>query len=143
LPTRSGPADDPQATAALPVSFDRKFRPWRYAVSHSQLKLRSIASSANSDVIEVIFEGVVGMQLKTIYEPLTIAIADPSQTEEILRFSAVQESHYSRLRCISLQSDSGDGLIACLGFNIWLYPEEPKRDLLGDYPPEAKMIMKI
>ncbi|MFB7453268.1 hypothetical protein [Streptomyces sp. NPDC056194] len=114
---------------SLPISFDRKFRPWRYSVSHSELKLRSVDPDSVREFIEVTFYGVVGMKLKTVYQSLAISLADPAQVEEMLKFSGVRESHSSRVRCLALKAASGDGLVACLSYSIWLHPKESDSDM--------------
>ncbi len=124
MPTPSPTEGGQQPTATLPISFDRKFRPWRYSIGHSELKLRSVGSEAERDFIEVTFYGVVGMRLKTVYRPLSIALAGPADTEEMLKFSEVRESQTSRVHCLALKSDSGDGLVACLSYSIWSHPRE-------------------
>lgn len=133
MPTHSLPDEEsqPTPTASLPISFDRKFRPWRYSVSHSELKLRSVDPASVGEFIEVTFYGVVGMKLKTVYQSLTIAIAEPVQVEEMLKFADVRESHSSRVRCLALKSDSGDGLVACLSYSIWSHPSDSDKDVSG------------
>lgn len=111
--------------AGLPISFDRKFRPWRYSVSHSELKIRSVDSVPSGEVVEVTFYGVVGMKLKTVYQSLTIATAEREQVEEMLKFSEVREPYFERVRCLALKSDCGDGLVACLSYSIWSHLGEP------------------
>jgi hypothetical protein len=131
LPTPSLPEMGQYQAAGLPISFDRKFRPWRYSVSHSELKLRSVDSVPSGEVVEVTFYGVVGMKLKTVYQSLTIATAEREQFQEMLKFSEVRELHYERVRCLALKSDSGDGLVACLSYSIWSHLGEPVYDESG------------
>jgi hypothetical protein len=65
------------------------------------------------DFIEVRFNGVVGMKVKTVYGPLTIAAADSTQADEILKFFGIRESQFPRIHCVALESKSGDGIVAC------------------------------
>lgn len=118
------PDGEPQSNAALPISFDRKFRPWRYRVSHSELKLRSVDPVSVPDVVEVSFYGVVGMKLKTVYRSLVLDLAEPAQAEDMLRFSDVEGTHSSRVHCLVLKSDNGDGWVACLSYSIWSHPRD-------------------
>ncbi|MGW5675109.1 hypothetical protein ACWEV4_08485 [Streptomyces sp. NPDC003860] len=131
-----------QPGVILPITFNRKFRPWRYTVGHSELRLRSIDMGSMADFIEVTFHGVLGMKLKTVYQPLTVALAEPAQAEEILRFSDVREAQYSLIRCLALKSDSGDGLVACLGYSIWSHPKGSEHVVSGDRHPDAVLIRR-
>lgn len=142
LPTHSIPEEGAQPTASLPLSFDRKFRPWRYSVSHSELTLRSVDPDSARDVVEVTFYGVVGMKLKTVYQSLTIAIAGPAQIDEMLKFSEVRESHSSRVRCLALKSDGGDGLVVCLSYSIWLHPRDLDYDASGVPQRDSVLILR-
>ncbi|WP_162624727.1 hypothetical protein [Streptomyces cadmiisoli] len=94
------------------------------------------------EFIEVTFYGVIGMKLKTVYQPLTIAIAEPVQVEEMLKFSGVRESHASRVRCLALKSDSGDGLVACLSYSIWSHPRGSDNDALGVPHRDSVLILR-
>ncbi|MGW7251882.1 hypothetical protein [Streptomyces decoyicus] len=142
MPTPSPTEGGQQPTATLPISFDRKFRPWRYSIGHSELKLRSIDSDAECDFIEVTFYGVVGMRLKTVYRPLSIALAEPAEAEEMLRFSEVRESQSSRVHCLALKSDSGDGLVVCLSYSIWSHPRETDEERPGVPHRESVLILR-
>ncbi|WP_373304351.1 hypothetical protein [Streptomyces anandii] len=143
LPIHSPPKDEaPQpSSAGLPIFFDRKFRPWRYSISHSELKLRSVEPASGSpEFIEVTFYGVIGMKLKTVYRPLTISHADPARAEEILRFSDVKESHSRHVHCLALRSDSGDGFVACLSYTIWSHKGDSDH-APSDTPREGSVLI--
>jgi hypothetical protein len=124
------------------VSFGRKFRVWRYDVSHSELKLRSSPTASADDLIEVTFYGVVGMKLKTVYQPLTIAVAEPWQSEDMLRFANLEQSGTSRVRCVALRSEGDDGLVSCLGYSIWSHPGEPDYEVTGVPRKEPALILR-
>ena len=118
------------------MSFERRFHVWRYAVSHSELKLRSVDSESAPDLIEVTFFGVVGMKLKESFKSLTISYADESQAAEILDLVGIEESKRRRLKCYALKSDGGDCLVAAVGSSIWSHPRgkveaEPKSEVEG------------
>ncbi|MEU6245626.1 hypothetical protein [Streptomyces sp. NPDC047024] len=94
------------------------------------------------EFIEVTFYGVIGMKLKTVYQSLTIAVAEPAQAEEMLQFSGVREDHASRVRCLALKSDSGDGFVACLSYSIWSHPKESDNDVLGVPRLDSLLILR-
>ncbi|WP_285751748.1 hypothetical protein [Lentzea sp. NBRC 105346] len=94
------------------------------------------------DFIEVTFYGVIGMKLKTVYQPLTIAIAEPAQVEEMMKFSGVRESQASRVRCLALKSDGGDGLVACLSYSIWLHAGGSDDEVSRGLNQESVLILR-
>src|SRR4051794_36121014 len=102
LPTHSRP-EAGQAVVDLPLVFERKFRPWRYGIGHSELSLRSVDRSPSGEVIEVNFHGVMGMKLKVVYQPLVLAKADRAASDEMLRFSEIAGSQVSRVQCLTLE----------------------------------------
>jgi hypothetical protein len=130
MPSPPPPGEDPPG-AVLPLSFGRKFRVWRYAIGHSERKLRSTGPASASDLIEVTFYGVIGMKLKTVYDPLMIAVAEPWQADELLRLANVKESRAARVRCLALRSKGDDGPVACLSYSIWSHPRDPGYDASG------------
>ncbi|MFG2919576.1 hypothetical protein ACGF0D_42755 [Kitasatospora sp. NPDC048298] len=139
MPTDNG---QPQPAGGLPASFDREFQLWRYNLSHSELKLRSFGRASTRDFIEVTFYGVIGMKLKSAYRSLTISSAEPTQVDEILRFSEVRESDFSRFRCLALKSDSGDGLVACLSYSVWSHSKDSDHDAVGAGNPDSVLILR-
>ncbi|GAA2631408.1 hypothetical protein SMC26_22645 [Actinomadura fulvescens] len=122
--------------AGLPISFERRFRPWRYNVSHSELSLRSVDGA---DIIEIQFFGVMGMKLKTVYERLDITLADGPETAEILTFSGVPGSQTAKVRCLTLNDDS---FVACLRFSAWARPRDTERDPSGLPQSESTLLFR-
>ncbi|MFG2443597.1 hypothetical protein ACGFQG_12040 [Nocardia fluminea] len=76
----------------LPMHFGFKFRPWRYNLSLSELELRSFDRSPEPAFVSIRFFSVFAMKMKTLFNSLTIDLADRSQSLEILRISEVDES---------------------------------------------------
>jgi hypothetical protein len=141
MPTPSPPSEDPPG-AVLPLSFGRKFRVWRYAISHSELKLRSAGPASASDLIEATFYGVISLKLRTVYDPLTIAVAEPWQADELLRLANVKESRAARVRCLALRSEGDDGLVSCLSYSIWSHPRDPSYDASGVPATGSTLILR-
>lgn len=94
------------------------------------------------EFIEVTFYGVIGMKLNTVYQPLTIVIAEPEQVEEMFKFSGVRESHASRVRCLAPKADSGDGLVTCLSYSIWSHPRGSDDEVLGVPHRDSVLILR-
>ncbi|MFG2496195.1 hypothetical protein ACGFSD_34860 [Streptomyces caniferus] len=82
------------------------------------------------------------MRLKTVYRPLSITLAEPAEAEEMLKFSEVRESQSSRVHCLALKSDSGDGLVACLSYSIWSHPREAAEERSGVPHRESVLILR-
>lgn len=133
--------EGPRAGAGLPISLDRRIRPWRYSVSHSELSLRSIDSGPSDDIIEIKFIGVVGMKLKTMYEMLHISHASGPQREEILAFVGVPEAHAPKVQCLTLNPDD-DSFVACLRISIWARPRDAQHDSSGLPQSESTLIYR-
>ncbi|MEU4319456.1 hypothetical protein AB0F85_09360 [Nocardia fluminea] len=105
----------------LPMHFGFKFRPWRYNLSLSELELRSFDRSPEPAFVSIRFFSVFAMKMKTLFNSLTIDLADPSQSLEILRISEVDESKWGRIKCLALKSGDVDSLVACTSYSIRLY----------------------
>lgn len=141
MPTPSFPDRDTRPGAALPLAFDRTFRPWRYTVSHSELRLRTVDVEAG-DLIEASFFGVVGMKLKSVYQSLTIDHADRAQTAEILEFADIKEKSAHHVRCLTLRSAGDCGFIACLSFAVRSYPPGVDPDQAADRSDNSTLLFR-
>ncbi len=137
--TPSRPEGIPEPTGELPVTFERKFRPWRYVVGHSRLSIRSIDPNSAPDHVEITFFGVLGVRLASVYQTLTIALADKADAEDMFRFSGLRESQYSSALCVALSSDSGTGHVVCVGCSVWLHTDKP--DHIGRGGPRHDSIL--
>ncbi|MFE3544420.1 hypothetical protein ACFXK0_15775 [Nocardia sp. NPDC059177] len=62
------------------------------------------------------------MKMKTIFETMTIDLADSSQSVEILQLSGIDESRWDRIKCLALKSGEVDSLVACTSYSIRAYP---------------------
>lgn len=121
--------------------FERGFRPWRYFISHSVLKLRSFGPDCAAYFIEVTFDGVLGMRLKTSYSSLTIATAEPARAEEMLRFCGLAEHRpASWLHCLVLGADGEDGFVVCARYSAWSHPRRLQDEQWPDEQPESVLI---
>ncbi|MFI7492214.1 hypothetical protein ACIBXA_27930 [Micromonospora echinaurantiaca] len=52
-----------------PLTLHRRFRPWRYSISHSTLLLHAHADSGYDQHLNVLFEDVRAVKLRPFYEP--------------------------------------------------------------------------
>ncbi|MGK5444585.1 hypothetical protein ACSNN7_22555 [Micromonospora sp. URMC 105] len=97
-----------------PITLDRRFRPWRYGVGHSQLLLHAHADSSHDEHINVIFEDVRAVKLRSSYHPLTLQPAEQDARASILAFAQVSARHQARFLCLTLPTpDAEHGFVAC------------------------------
>lgn len=92
MATPSHDDGEAQAEFELPVAFDRKCKPWRYSVTHSELEIRSIERPGSPDVLVVKFYGVIAMKIRTYYDPITPELASGAELSEMVRFAGVDEA---------------------------------------------------
>ncbi|MGW5349140.1 hypothetical protein ACWERV_01300 [Streptomyces sp. NPDC004031] len=100
---------------AASFSVARRFRVWRYSVSHQMLLLRSIARFAGDDTVDAWFDGVAATNLHQGFEPLTVRAADPNERERIFAWSAADIYDLQRQPplCLILASSQPDGFVVC------------------------------
>lgn len=120
---RTGSLDDDgrvserRADSAVPGSFsvDRRFRLWRYGVSHQTLMLRSTARFVGDDTIDVWFDGVAASNLHHSFQPLTIRAAETGERERMIEFA--RADLYDPVGrpplCLVLASAGPDGYVVC------------------------------
>ncbi|MEU4555574.1 hypothetical protein [Micromonospora violae] len=65
----------------------------------------------------MLFFGVLGMKLKSVYSSLTLSSASEIERRRILRFSGVDE-RAGRVRTVLLSADPEEGFVACLSFVV-------------------------
>jgi hypothetical protein len=140
LPIHSRDEGSASGSAGFPILLDRRFRPWRYSVSHSELSLRSVDAGLNGEFIEVLFYSVLGMKLKTVYQPLVIALADNSEAGRILEFIEIKQEQAPKIQCISL--DAGGSFVACMRFSIWSHPRDVEYDSSGLADGKSRLICR-
>ncbi|MDQ7807417.1 hypothetical protein Q5425_27080 [Amycolatopsis sp. A133] len=104
------------------MAFDRKFRPWRYQLSHSELSLRSFGPASADDFIQITFYGVLGLKLKTVYPRLEIAHAYGDQVREILEVAGLDVERAPEIVALVLRSSGSDGLVGCMSYTVRSHP---------------------
>ena len=101
----------------VPDSFtvDRRFRVWRYGVSHQTLVLRSTARFACDNTIDVWFDGVAASNLHHSFQPLTIRAAEAGERERMIEFAGADlyDPVGRPPLCLVLASDKPDGYVVC------------------------------
>ena len=100
---------------ATSFTVARRFRVWRYTVSHQTLVLRSFARFVGDETIDAWFDGVAATNLHQGFMPLTIRIAEREERERIFSWAAA-DIHDVRHRpplCLILASSQPDGFVVC------------------------------
>ena len=100
---------------ATSFTVARRFRVWRYSVSHQTLVLRSIARFAGDDAVDAWFDGVAATNLHQGFEPLTVRAAESHERERIFAWSAadIHDVHRRPPLCLILASSEPDGFVVC------------------------------
>lgn len=101
----------------------RRFRVWRYSLSHQTLVLRSIARFAGDDTVDAWFDGVAATNLHQGFEPLTVRAAEPDERERIFTWAAadIHDVHRRPPLCLILASSQPDGFVVCAHARIEAY----------------------
>ncbi|MFD6530696.1 hypothetical protein [Streptomyces sp. NPDC060184] len=136
------PSSDRSADG-LPFSLAGRFRPWRFGVSHTELVLRSVARPNDDDVVELVFRGVIGMTLKSAYDSVVLAEASDARAAEILRFTGVAgRPQAQRVRCLTLEPESEESFVACVGFSVWSYPVDGAPAAIGKSRTDGTLLFR-
>jgi hypothetical protein len=100
--------------AMEPTTLHRRFRPWSYGVGHSQLLLHAQADRSHDEHINVLFEDVRAVKLRSSYHPLILQPANQDTRVGILTFAQVPARYQARFLCLTLPApDAEPGFIAC------------------------------
>ncbi|MGW5155249.1 hypothetical protein ACWEPN_07190 [Nonomuraea wenchangensis] len=127
---------------ALPFKLTGNFRPWRYDVSHSRLRIRSTPHDSGADVIDIAFHGVLGVKLRTVYTSLTLSEPNPDQERIIHDYLNLKEVHRNKISCLMLSPEVDDSFVACLGFSVWSHPQAADFDATGIGKRESKLLFR-
>ncbi len=96
------------------MTLHRRFRPWRYGIGHSQLLLHARAHGSHNEHLNVLFEGVLAVKLRSAYHPLILQPADQHARASIVAFAQIPARHQDRILCLTLPTpDTEPGFIAC------------------------------
>jgi hypothetical protein len=97
-----------------PIVLHHRFRVWRYGVGHSQLLLHARAGASDPEHVDVVFEGVRAVKLRSSYQPLILQPADETTRAQILTFADVPARHRTRMLCLTLPTpDDEPGFVVC------------------------------
>jgi hypothetical protein len=67
------------------VEFNRQFQMWYFGVSHGRLLLRSPKANTHRTRVDIVFRGVVHLNLSTVVTDLSVEEADAATASAILR----------------------------------------------------------
>jgi hypothetical protein len=97
----------------LPISFDRHFQVWAYTASLGRLLLRSLKGQEPGQLtsVEIMFQNVRAMQVRSAYSALQLRDATQSEIEELLRH--LDKPPVPPTRFIVLGEDLYRGWVIC------------------------------
>jgi hypothetical protein len=127
-----------------PIVLDRWFRVWRYGIGHSQLVFHARAGSGDPEHVNVLFEDVRAVKLRSAYRPLVLQPVDEPTRAQLLGFAGLPARHQARMLCLGL-SDQGaeSGFVVCGKATVLAVPKEPdgeKVHPLTVWPEHARPI---
>jgi hypothetical protein len=96
-----------------PIVLDRRFRVWHYGVGHSPLLLHARAEAADFEYLNVLFEDVRAVKLRSSYQPLILAPAGDPVRNDILAFADVPERHQHQYLSLTVSTRPEAGFVLC------------------------------
>lgn len=126
------------------IVLDRNFRVWRYGVGHSQLLLHAPAGDDEREHLNVLFEDVRAVKLRSSYRPLILRPADGQIRNEMLAFADIPARHrHTYLSLILPSPPSGCGFILCARATVLAVPKIDQPAPTDSWPSDAKVIHVI
>jgi hypothetical protein len=125
----------------IPIVLDRRFRVWQYGVSHSELVFHARAGGADVEHINVLFEGVRAVKLRSSYRPLILHLADESARGPLLASAGIPARHQARMLCLALSGDDAEsGFVVCARATVLAVPKEAVGERFTAWPEGARPI---
>ncbi|MFD0583653.1 hypothetical protein [Dactylosporangium darangshiense] len=123
-----------------PIVLDRRFRVWRYGVGHSQLLLHSHAGAADAEHLNVLFEDVRAVKLRSSYQPLILRPADGPARDDILDFAGLPERHQHRFLSLTLSTRPEIGFVLCARVTVLAVSKTNGQAPLRAWPDGARVV---
>ncbi|MDH6115622.1 hypothetical protein P3T36_007829 [Kitasatospora sp. MAP12-15] len=119
--------DQPLDGMATSFTVERRFRVWRYTVSHLTLLLRSAAWREGEETVDVWFDGVRAMNLQESFGSLTVRAADPKERDRMVAHAAdiIRDPVNRPPLCLILASGQSQGSIVCAHVRVTAHTREP------------------
>jgi hypothetical protein len=123
-----------------PIVLDRRFRVWRYGVSHSQLLLHAHADSSHLEHLNVLFEDVRAVKLRSSYQPLILAPAGNPARNDILAFADMPERHRLRYLSLTLSTEPEAGFVLCARATVLAVDKTNDQSPAHPWPDGARVL---
>jgi len=123
-----------------PIVLDRRFRVWRYGVGHSQLLLHAHADAADFEHLNVLFEDVRAVKLRSSYQPLILAPAGNPVRDDILAFADIPERHQHRFLSLTPSTSPEAGFVLCARATVLAVDKTNDQTPNLSWPDGARMI---
>jgi hypothetical protein len=128
----------------IPIVLDLRFRVWQYGVGHSQLVFHARAGDAGLDHVNVLFEDVRAVKLRSSYQPLILQPADESARADLLTFADIPPRHQARMLCLALPNDhAAPGFVVCARATVLVVPREAVGERFTAWPEGARPIHRL
>jgi hypothetical protein len=123
-----------------PIVLDRRFRVWGYGVGHSQLLLHARADAADSEYLNVLFEDVRAVKLRSSYQPLILVPAGNPVRNDILAFADMPERHRHRYLSLTLSTQPEAGFVLCARTTVLAVDKTNDQAPVRPWPDGARVI---
>jgi hypothetical protein len=123
-----------------PIVLDRRFRVWRYGVGHSQLLLHAHAEAADAEHLNVLFEDVRAVKLRSSYQPLILALAAHPVRDDILAFADIPERHRPRYLSLTLSARPEAGFVLCARATVLAVDKAGAKTPIHPWPDGARVV---
>ena len=120
--------------------LDRRFRVWRYGVSHSELLLHAHADTTHLEHLNVLFEDVRAVKLRSSYQPLILAPAGNLVRDDILAFADVPQQHRLRYLSLTLSTEPEAGFVLCARVTVLALDKTNDPNPIRSWPDGARVL---
>ncbi|GIE35774.1 hypothetical protein Ait01nite_088190 [Actinoplanes italicus] len=120
--------------------LDRQFRVWGYGVAHSRLLMHARADTADPEYLNVLFEDVRAVKLRSSYQPLILASASNPVRNDILAFAAIPERHRHRFLSLTLSTEPEARFVLCARATVLAVDTTKDHTPLRPWPDGARVI---
>ena len=123
-----------------PIVLDRRFQVWRYGVGHSELLLHAHAGAADVEHVNVLFEDVRAVKLRTSYQPLILASAAHAMRDGILAFADIPQRHRFQYLSLTLSARPESGFVLCARVTVLAVNKAEAETPMRAWPDGARVI---
>jgi hypothetical protein len=109
-------------------------------VGHSQLLLHARAGATDAEHLNVLFEDVRAVKLRSSYQPLILSPTDDLSRDDILAFAGIPERHQHRYLSLTLSTQPEAGFVLCARATVLGVGKTNDQTPLHPWPDDARVI---